>query len=176
MCIDSAIEAGTPEMYYLNPSDNLWKIASAWYVVEHKHLSCFDNSFVWLRGWNTIEAGSPEDYYLNPSDNLWKMVSEWNVVEHEDFLVLTIHNYGLGDGVCTRFEGKFINIEVFAENKEKAARFEHKDGMKNFSIEMNPNFLHLGVTLDRRLKLSQGIQRLFISKLEDEEMKVAAAV
>ncbi|MCL7021978.1 hypothetical protein MKW94_000581 [Papaver nudicaule] len=33
----SAIEAGTPEKYYLNPSENLMKIAaSAWRVVEHE--------------------------------------------------------------------------------------------------------------------------------------------
>ncbi|KAI3944834.1 hypothetical protein MKW92_002201, partial [Papaver armeniacum] len=113
-----------------------------------------------------IEAGTPEKYYLNPSDNLWKVASEWNVVEHKDFLSLTIHSFGLGDSIITMFDGKFINIEVQKENKEKAARFEHKDGMKNFSIEMNPKFLHLGVTLDPTLRPSQGIKRIFISKLK----------
>ncbi|MCL7040938.1 hypothetical protein MKW94_007822 [Papaver nudicaule] len=32
----SAIEAGTPELYYLNPSENLMKMASGWSVVEHE--------------------------------------------------------------------------------------------------------------------------------------------
>ncbi|RZC78281.1 hypothetical protein C5167_002547 [Papaver somniferum] len=114
---------------------------------------------------SAIEAGTPEKYYLNPSDNLWKVASEWNVVEHEDFLSLTIHSFGLGDSIITMFDGKFINMEVQKENKEKAARFEHKDGMKNFSIEMNPKFLNLKVTLDPTLRPSQGIKRIFISKL-----------
>ncbi|KAI3833567.1 hypothetical protein MKX03_004464, partial [Papaver bracteatum] len=30
------IEDGTPEDYYLDPSDNLMKITSAWRVVEHE--------------------------------------------------------------------------------------------------------------------------------------------
>ncbi|KAI3997304.1 hypothetical protein MKX01_009148 [Papaver californicum] len=124
---------------------------------------------------SAIEAGTPEKYYLNPSENLFKIVSEWNVVEHENLLILTIVMDGFGDEVMTRMDGKFINIEVTRENKEKAARFDHKDGMKNFSIEMNPNFLKLGVTLDRTIKISLGIQRMFITKIKaDEEKKVSA--
>ncbi|RZC78287.1 hypothetical protein C5167_002508 [Papaver somniferum] len=32
----SAIKAGTPENYYLDPSDNLMKITSVWRVFEHE--------------------------------------------------------------------------------------------------------------------------------------------
>ncbi|XP_026412892.1 uncharacterized protein LOC113308643 [Papaver somniferum] len=92
---------------------------------------------------SAIEAGTSEDYYLNPSDNLMKMVSEWRVIEHEDVLVVTINMYGFGNGLLIEVKEKFINFEITQENKEKAARFEHKDGMKKFSIEMNPKFLNL---------------------------------
>ncbi|KAI3920301.1 hypothetical protein MKW92_007233, partial [Papaver armeniacum] len=96
-----------------------------------------------------IEYGTPELYYLNPSDNLWKITSMWKVVEHEDLLVLTMDLKAIGDLVWTKVDGKFINIEVEEENKETGAgRFEHKDGMKNFSIEMNPHFLHIDIVGD----------------------------
>ncbi|RZC78285.1 hypothetical protein C5167_002513 [Papaver somniferum] len=120
---------------------------------------------------SAIEDGTPELYYLNPSDNLWKIASEWRVVEYEDILVLTMHMIGIGDLVSVLMDGKFMNIEVEKENKEKAARFQHKDGMKNFCIEMNPHFLKLGITLDPTVQLSQGTSRTFITKLTPEEIK-----
>ncbi|KAI3833568.1 hypothetical protein MKX03_004465, partial [Papaver bracteatum] len=116
-----------------------------------------------------LEAGTPELYYLNLSDNLWKITSMWRVVENEERLVLTIDYDALGDLVMTRFDGKFINIEVEEENKEKAARFEHKYGMKKFIIEMNPNFLELGITSDPTIRPSSGIHRMFITKLKLKE-------
>ncbi|KAI3908705.1 hypothetical protein MKW92_000193, partial [Papaver armeniacum] len=79
------------------------------------------------------------------------------------------------DQVMTMMDGKFINIEVTGVNKETAARFEDKeDGIKKICIEMNPKFLKLGVKLDPTLRLSEGIQRMFISKIKPAE--VAAAV
>ncbi|MCL7035795.1 hypothetical protein MKW94_018931 [Papaver nudicaule] len=113
-----------------------------------------------------IEAGTPENYYLNPSDNLMKIASEWRAIEYEYFLTLTIHTDGFGDLVCVRFGEKSIDIEVKEENKEKAARFEHGDGMKNFSFEMNPNFLNLKAELDPTIKITEGTSRLIISKLK----------
>ncbi|KAI3833422.1 hypothetical protein MKW92_041019 [Papaver armeniacum] len=68
-------------------------------------------------------------------------------------------------------DGKFMSIQVEKENKQKDARFEHKDGMKNFCIEMNPHFLELGITIDPTVRLSQGTARTFITKLTPEEIK-----
>ncbi|KAI3911604.1 hypothetical protein MKW92_048198, partial [Papaver armeniacum] len=56
------------------------------------------------------------------------------------------------------------------ENKQRCS-FQHKDGMKNFCIEMNPHFLELGITLDPTVRLSQGTARTFITKLTPEEIK-----
>ncbi|KAI3833563.1 hypothetical protein MKX03_004460 [Papaver bracteatum] len=124
---------------------------------------------------SAIEAGTPEKYYLNPSENLWKITSAWDVVELEDVLVLTMDSFGIGDLVMTMMDGKFINTKVLRENKEIAARFDDKEGMKKFSIEMNPNFLELAVKLDPTLSLSQGVKRMFISKIKAAEgVKVTA--
>ncbi|RZC78284.1 hypothetical protein C5167_002509 [Papaver somniferum] len=120
---------------------------------------------------SAIEAGTPELYYLNPSENLWKITSMWRVVEHEDLLFLTLDLKAIGDLVSVHMDGKFINIEVKKENKENgAARFHHKDGMKKFSIEMNPHFLHLGIKVDD-IKGWEGIARNYISKLTPIEIK-----
>ncbi|KAI3911605.1 hypothetical protein MKW92_048199 [Papaver armeniacum] len=72
-----------------------------------------------------------------------KITSAWRVVEHEDYLVLTVDLFAIGDFV---FFGPVpeeyeIQIAVALENKEKAARFKHRDGMMNFSIKMNPKFI-----------------------------------
>ncbi|MCL7038628.1 hypothetical protein MKW94_001262 [Papaver nudicaule] len=117
---------------------------------------------------SAIEAGTPELYYLNPSENLMKMASEWSVVDQEDRLALTVHLFGFGDDNRIRVDGKFIKLEVVTENKEKAARFaDDKNDMKNFSFEMNTNYLdHLHVTDDRSLKVSEGTIRLYLSKLK----------
>ncbi|KAI3915573.1 hypothetical protein MKW92_029874 [Papaver armeniacum] len=88
-------------------------------------------------------------------------------------------SFGIGDLVMTMMDGKFINIKVLRENKEISARFDDKEGMKKFSIEMNPNFLELQVQLDPTLRLSQGVKRMFISKIkaaEGVQVKVTAAV
>ncbi|RZC78292.1 hypothetical protein C5167_002498 [Papaver somniferum] len=99
---------------------------------------------------SAIEAGTPEDYYLDPSDNLMKIAFMWSVVEHEDDLVLSINMVLIGDLVFIEVDGEknIINIEVDVENKRKAARFHHEDGMKNFSIVMNPKFLKLDLNSD----------------------------
>ncbi|KAI3833571.1 hypothetical protein MKX03_004468, partial [Papaver bracteatum] len=118
-----------------------------------------------------IEAGTPELYYLNPSDNLWKTTSMWRVVEHEDHLFMTLDLKAIGDLVSVHMNGTFINIEVKKEDKENStARFDHKDGMKKFFIEMNPHFLYLGIKGDD-IKGWEGISRLYISKLTPIEIK-----
>ncbi|KAI3833570.1 hypothetical protein MKX03_004467, partial [Papaver bracteatum] len=117
-----------------------------------------------------IEAGTPEDYYLNPTDNLWKVASMWKVDEQEDVLVLTIDMRSFGDVVIIHLRGKLICIEVRKENKEKAARFDHEDGMKFFDIEMNPNFLKLVPRVDDNT-IRSAFSRQCISKLTPEEIK-----
>ncbi|KAI3833573.1 hypothetical protein MKX03_004470, partial [Papaver bracteatum] len=117
-----------------------------------------------------IEAGTPELYYLNPSDNLWKVTSMWRVVEHEDTINLSVDMDAFGDLVTILIQGNFININVGKEDKEKAARFDHKDAMKEFSIEMNPNFVQLGVKGDD-FEASKRVARMYIFKLNAEEIK-----
>ncbi|KAI3871381.1 hypothetical protein MKX03_031703, partial [Papaver bracteatum] len=53
-------------------------------------------------------------------------------------------------------------------NKEKAAHFYHKDGMKNFSIKMNPKFLNVNVKVDDASNTvrSESTTRMFIKKLK----------
>ncbi|MCL7021505.1 hypothetical protein MKW94_015052 [Papaver nudicaule] len=116
---------------------------------------------------SAIEAGTPENYYLNPSDNLMKIASEWRVIEHEDFLTLTINHHGFGNLIFITFPENSFNIEVKVENKETgAARFDHQDGMKKFSIEMNPKFLESRIQRDESVRLAAPTQRFFITKLK----------
>ncbi|KAI3944833.1 hypothetical protein MKW92_002200, partial [Papaver armeniacum] len=120
-----------------------------------------------------IEAGTPEDYYLDPSDNLMKIAFMWSVVEQEDVLVLSINTALIGDLVFIRAKENIVNIQVDVENKKKAARFHHQDGMKNFSIEMNPKFLKLDMKSDPApYSVSAdhgGSTNLFITKLKSKK-------
>ncbi|KAI3855630.1 hypothetical protein MKW92_007541, partial [Papaver armeniacum] len=111
-----------------------------------------------------IEDGTPEDYYLDPSDNLMKITSAWSVVEHEDHLVLSISTLSIGDLVMVAPDEDVIHIAVIKENKEKAARFHHKDGMNMFSIKMNPKFLKY--VKDSFKGLPDATVVLFIKKLK----------
>ncbi|RZC90786.1 hypothetical protein C5167_028617 [Papaver somniferum] len=92
---------------------------------------------------SAIGAGTPENYYLDPSDNLMKIRSAWSVVEHKDFFVLSVDLFAIGDLVLFGPEAEEyeFQIAVVLENKIKAARFKHKDGMKVFRIKMNPKFI-----------------------------------
>ncbi|KAI3836933.1 hypothetical protein MKW98_005266, partial [Papaver atlanticum] len=118
-----------------------------------------------------IAAGSPNNYYLNPSENLWKIASKWSVVEYQDVIVLTIYMRGLApDGVYISVEGKFININIGQDGYKMPAGYADKIGMKNFTVELNPNFLQLGVTCDYT-KASEGISRWYIFKLNAEDIK-----
>ncbi|KAI3947733.1 hypothetical protein MKX01_034398, partial [Papaver californicum] len=56
------------------------------------------------------------------------------------------------------------------DSYKKPAGYADKNGMKNFSIEMNPNFLKLGIKCDD-IKGWEGILRMCISKLNAEEIK-----
>ncbi|KAI3836924.1 hypothetical protein MKW98_005257, partial [Papaver atlanticum] len=58
----SAIEAGTPEKYYLNPSENLWKMTSAWNVVEHKDILTLN---IHMTGFGNFVATSVEGKFIN---------------------------------------------------------------------------------------------------------------
>ncbi|KAI3855629.1 hypothetical protein MKW92_007540, partial [Papaver armeniacum] len=117
-----------------------------------------------------IEAGTPEDYYLDPSDNLMKITSDWSVVEHEDVLELTFNMFGIGERVFVVAKQHIIYIVVDVEDKETgAARFEHKDGMKNFSIEMNPKFLNFRIKNESWKMSKNGIGKLFVNKFKLKE-------
>ncbi|KAI3855633.1 hypothetical protein MKW92_007544, partial [Papaver armeniacum] len=116
-----------------------------------------------------IEAGTPKDYYLDPSDNLWKITSAWTVVELEDYLVLTVKLLDIGDLVLFGPPEEYeIQISVIEENKEKAARFEHKDGMKKFRIKTNPKFIKkINTKDDGTLRgLPDATVKLFMNKLK----------
>ncbi|KAI3894466.1 hypothetical protein MKX03_013797 [Papaver bracteatum] len=119
---------------------------------------------------SAIEAGTPEDYYLDPSDNLMEIASMWSVVEHEDVLVLSINTVLIGDLVFIKAGENIITITVDVENKKKAGRFHHEDGMKKFFIEMNPKFLKLDMKSDPApCSVSEdhgGTKNLFITKLK----------
>ncbi|RZC90785.1 hypothetical protein C5167_028618 [Papaver somniferum] len=119
---------------------------------------------------SAIKAGTPEDYYLDPSDNLMKITSAWRVVEHEDVLEFSVDCLSIGDLVLlgTQPEKNEIQIVVALENMERAARFYHKDGMKNFSIKMNLKFLNVYGKVDDGTNSvrSESTTRLFIKKLK----------
>ncbi|KAI3836934.1 hypothetical protein MKW98_005267, partial [Papaver atlanticum] len=118
-----------------------------------------------------IEAGTPDMYFLNPSDNSWKIASMWSVVENEDDLVLSINMGRIGDRVFFIADQNIITIVVDVENKEKAGRFDHKDGMKKFFIEMNPKFLKIDFESDAIPCSASadhgGTTNLFITKLKE---------
>ncbi|KAI3855634.1 hypothetical protein MKW92_007545, partial [Papaver armeniacum] len=63
-----------------------------------------------------------------------------------------------------------IQIAVALENKQKAARFEHKDGMMYFTIKMNPKFLKKINCEDDDAKPLRGLPdctaKLFMNKLK----------
>ncbi|RZC90787.1 hypothetical protein C5167_028616 [Papaver somniferum] len=117
-----------------------------------------------------MKAGTPEVYYLDPSDNLMKITSDWRVVEHEDFLELSVDCLSIGHLVLFGADPgeNVIQIVVALENKERAARFHHKDGMTNFSIKMNPKFLDVYYKVEdasNRVR-SERTTRLIINKLK----------
>ncbi|KAI3833575.1 hypothetical protein MKX03_004472 [Papaver bracteatum] len=122
---------------------------------------------------SATEAGTPEDFYLDPSDNLMKITSMWSVVEQEDVLVLSINTALIGDLVFIMAKENIITITVDVENKKKAARFHHQDGMKKFFIEMNPKFLKLDMKSDPApYSVSAdhgGTTNMFITKLKSNK-------
>ncbi|KAI3953796.1 hypothetical protein MKW98_017620 [Papaver atlanticum] len=95
-----------------------------------------------------------------------KIASKWSVVEHEDYLTFTVHIFDFGGTIFIKIKENFISIVAARENKEKAARFDHKDEMGNFGMEMNPYYLSLIVQDDPSLRMSEGAARLYISKLK----------
>ncbi|KAI3915570.1 hypothetical protein MKW92_029871 [Papaver armeniacum] len=107
-----------------------------------------------------------------------KITSAWSVVEHEDHLVLSISLLKIGDLVAVAPEEDVIHIAVIKENKEKAARFHHKDGMKMFSIKMNQKFLKIvkdygglpdatAILFMKKLKLKKELSAVRISDLDE---------
>ncbi|KAI3884815.1 hypothetical protein MKW92_024729, partial [Papaver armeniacum] len=56
------IEAGTPEKYYLNPSENLWKMTSAWNVVEHKDILTLN---IHMTGFGNFVVTTIEGKFIN---------------------------------------------------------------------------------------------------------------
>lgn len=118
-----------------------------------------------------IAAGSPNNYYLNPLENLWKIASNWSAVEHEDVINLTFHMGAFGDPIYLSVkQSKFININVGIDAYKMPDGYADKNGMRNFSIELNANFLKLGIKGDYT-KGPESIARMYISKLNAEEIK-----
>ncbi|KAI3892804.1 hypothetical protein MKX03_000908, partial [Papaver bracteatum] len=114
-----------------------------------------------------IAAGTPEDYYLDPSENLWKISYSWEVVELQDHIVLSVNLLSIGDRVLVApHEDDVIRIAVLKENKEKAARFDHIQGMKYFTIKINKKFLKIDDKDDATYKrIPDATAVLFMKKL-----------
>ncbi|RZC78291.1 hypothetical protein C5167_002499 [Papaver somniferum] len=95
-----AIEAGTPEDYYLNPSDNLWKMVSEWNVVEHEDVLVLSAD---LLGFGDLVYVDIQDGFINidvETENKETGAARFN------------HKYGMKKFIIEIMNPKFLNLKV----------------------------------------------------------------